>query len=483
MTANDSPLTAVRFSRLARRGVLLGLSPLQLTVTGLGAVTLLVALYTSGGTGAILTSPLWASAAATVWMPVSGRPAIEWAPVAAHWLLRRTRGQTRYRRRIARPRPAGTLALPGDAAALRLVEHPATGAAMVHDPHQATLTAIVEISARAFLLLDPGEQERRAHAWGRVLSTVCRSTRIHRLQVLDRTLPDSGSGLQEWWARRGVHDGSWPARIYQELIGRAGPAGERHVALVALSLDLRAASRAIRAAGGGMTGAAEVLRQDLDTLTSALRTASLNPSAPYTAGQLAVVLRAAYDPAASPLLDRHPGTGRDLASAGPVAVEERWDRMRSDSAHHAVYWISEWPRSDVYPGFLSPLLLTTGVRRAISIVYDPLRPDVAARTVRRQKVGHASDAAQRARIGQIEDAAMTAEAADVLQREADLARGHGILRRSGFIAVTAADEDALAAGCAVIEQAAIQASCEVRRCWGQQAQGFTAAAVPLCRGI
>ena len=34
-----------------------------------------------------------------------------------------------------------------------------------------------------------------------------------------------------------------------------------------------------------------------------------------------------------------------------------------------------------------------------------------------------------------------------------------------------------------IEQAAIQASCETRRLVGQQAQAFTAAALPLCRSV
>ena len=36
---------------------------------------------------------------------------------------------------------------------------------------------------------------------------------------------------------------------------------------------------------------------------------------------------------------------------------------------------------------------------------------------------------------------------------------------------------------AAIEQAAIQAGCETRLLLGQQAQAFTAAALPLCRGI
>ena len=97
--------------------------------------------------------------------------------------------------------------------------------------------------------------------------------------------------------------------------------------------------------------------------------------------------------------------------------------------------------------------------------------------------GAVPDAAQRARIGQIEDATQTAEYQDVLQQEADLTAGHGILRVSGLISVSAPSVDELEAAVAAIEQASIQASCETRRLVGQQAVAFTAAALPLCRTV
>ena len=122
----------------------------------------------------------------------------------------------------------------------------------------------------AFVLLDPGEQERRVTSWGRVLATVCRSGRIATLQVLERTLPDSGTGLAEWWASHGISDDSWAATTYAELIDRAGPAGERHATTLSLSLDMKAAARQIRTAGGGLRGAAAVLRQEMNTLVAAL---------------------------------------------------------------------------------------------------------------------------------------------------------------------------------------------------------------------
>jgi len=87
----------------------------------------------------------------------------------------------------------------------------------------------------------------------------------------------------------------------------------------------------------------------------------------------------------------------------------------------------------------------------------------------------------RARMGQIEDAERTAEFQDVLQQESDLTAGHGVLRYTGLIAVSARTEDKLEESVSAIEQAAVQASCETRRLVGQQAQAFAVAALPLCR--
>ncbi|MHA6750835.1 SCO6880 family protein [Dermacoccus nishinomiyaensis] len=474
-------LVPVKFSRLTRRGILLGLSVSQLIALGVGGAVLIGAFYAGAGMRMAYTAPIWGAAAAVTWIRIAGRPLVEWVPVAAWWLWRTTGAQLLYRRRIVTPRPAGTLALPGDMARLREYTDPETGAGMIHDPSGNTLSAVIQVSHPAFVLLDPAEQNRRVTSWGRVLATVCRSGRVATLQVLERTLPDSGQGLAEWWAAHGTHDDTWPSKTYQELINRAGPAGERHATTLTLSLDMKAAARQIRTAGGGIKGAANVLRQEMGTLSSALRSADLPPSGWLSPGQLAVMLRSAYDPAIGPTLERQGQIGQDLATAGPVAVTESWRRLRTDSGWHAVLWVSEWPRSMVYPGFLSPVLLSTGVQRSFSLICTPLRTELAARDIRKKKVEYVSDAAQRRRIGQIEDASQTAEYQDVLRQEADLTAGHGVLRYTGLIALTADTEDALDQAVTTIEQAAIQASCETRLLVGQQAQAFTAAALPLAR--
>ena len=52
---------------------------------------------------------------------------VEWMPAVTRWAWRSGHEQLTYRRRIIRPRPVGTLSLPGDAAALREWNDPSRG--------------------------------------------------------------------------------------------------------------------------------------------------------------------------------------------------------------------------------------------------------------------------------------------------------------------------------------------------------------------
>ena len=47
-----------------------------------------------------------------------------------------------------------------------------------------------------------------------------------------------------------------------------------------------------------------------------------------------------------------------------------WSTYRTDSAIHASYWISGWPRSDVGPAFLTPLLMQTSALRTVAVTIE-----------------------------------------------------------------------------------------------------------------
>src|SRR3954451_15005388 len=111
-TAHDYLLSTVQFSRLTRRGGILGSSGSNLVVVGTGAVVLVFALYFGGGESLIYVVPVLLLCAALAFVGVGGRKIVEWLPIVARWTWRSTGGQLLFRRHIVKPRPAGTLSLP-----------------------------------------------------------------------------------------------------------------------------------------------------------------------------------------------------------------------------------------------------------------------------------------------------------------------------------------------------------------------------------
>jgi hypothetical protein len=473
----------VRFGRRSSRGFAYGMSKTRLATVAVAFLVFAAAMVTSRGFGVIVTAPVWGSALLVAYVPVQNRKLVDWVPVVGHWWWRTLRGQHRFRARLLKPRPAGTLALPGDAARLRAITDETTGAALIHDPHLGTLTAVLRVSHGAFVLVDPATQAARADGWGRVLGGLATHDRgITRVQVLERAMPDAGVDVAAWWAKNGHHDGSWMANAYTELLAKAAPASERHETMVAITLSMSAVARSIREHGGGLRGAAAVMRQRMASFEAAIRGAELTPTGWLTDTGLAWALRTAYDPQAANALDGKP-VGRQLATAGPIAMDEEWARLRSDSGWHAALWITEWPRLEVVPGFLWPLVLAPQVRRSLSIVAEPVPTTTALKDVRTDRFDYLSDQVTRDRRGQITDYSTAQELEDVNQRDRELVSGHGDLRYAAFIAVSAPSEDALAAAVNEITNAAIESYCEVRPLWGEQGTGFAAAALPLGRGI
>lgn len=474
----------VTFARLSRRGVVVGLDLAQLIVLGVGLVVAIPSVYVGGVSALAVTSPIWGAAAVAAFARIGGRTVIAWAPVALHHLLRVVTRQTTYRATaVDQPTKEGRLALPGDAAALRHYTDATSGAVMVHDPHTRTLTAGLRVRHTAFMLADPAEQDRRARAWGNALAGFCTGTPIiSRIQTLERTLPESGVSADAYWRDHGVDDAGWAAESYRQLMDTSAPESERHESLISLSLDMRAASRQIREAGGGVPGAAVVLAEQLGLFASRMPSLDLRHDGWLTPDDLATILRGAYDPASHNALARHQ-VGRQLGTAGPLAITEEWGCFQADSAWHCVLWVAEWPRVQVPVDFLWPLLLTSGVRRTVSISYQPVAHHKAMRSVRHELLEHESDVRQRAKSDTLTTEAQRREHSDVARRERELVAGAGDMRYVGLVTVSAPDKAALQAAVQKVTIAAAEAHCELRVLYGQQTQAFTAGALPLGRGL
>lgn len=479
MTTPTPPVPLTRFGRRQTKGLLLGYSTPVVITVGVGLLILALAVFTAGAAGVAFAAPAWGALLAVGFVRWHGAPVIESVPLVAHWQIRKLTGQSRYRAKPDRPRPAGTMGLPGDAACLRFHEHPASGAVMVHDPYRRTLAATVRVSHPAFVLLDPGEQTRRVTGWSRVLAGLAATGTCAGIQVLEQVIPDPGRGVVGWWCDHGVRDGTWAAEEYETLMKVAAPSASRHRTLLTVTLDLRRAAGSITHAGRGVAATADVLAGDMANLETALRNAGLHVDGWLTADELAAVIRQAYDPELS-LATGDPGARLDL---GPAAVDEAWDHLRHDSGYSTVLWISDWPTAEVTPSFLHSLVFTPGVRRSLSLIAKPLDASEAMRAIRREKVDYLTDRVQKTKTGRILDASDEAEYDDVLARERALIAGHADMRYTGLLTLTATSLPGLRAAVATTQRAATSCMLETRVLYGRQAQGFTTAALPLGRPV
>lgn len=476
------PDVQVRFGRRSTRGLILGFSAPRVVALAIAASVAVAGLASGNAAGLVLTAVIWGPIGATAFVRVGGRPVVEWAGCAVGFGTRRAAGQNEYvATHPLKPRPAGTLALPGDAAALRLHVDQISGAAMIHDPHRQTLSATLAVSHPAFALLDTDDRAQRVSRWGRVYASLAQSGTCANIQIIEAAVPDPATGQVEWFARWGRRDGSWSSDEYEKLLDQVRLAAGTHRSTVTLTLDMKAANRAINAAGRGMVGAAEVLRLEGNALADALRQAGLNVAGWLAEAELAAVVRCAYDPAVE--LDPTTDAGANLAHAGPVAVSEHWDYLRHDSGYSTVLWISEWPRIDVAPDFLHSVIFAPGVRRSLCIIARPLSTQMALRQIRKEKTEAIADMAHKQRVGQIADLSDTQEYDDLLTRERSVVGGHTDVEFCGLLTVTAIDRDTLEVARSQVVQAASQATCEVRPLYGRQAQGFLCATLPIGRGV
>jgi Putative type VII ESX secretion system translocon, EccE len=516
-----------RFGPLERRGLVAGWRGGQIAAVAGGLLVAVLALrsHPTPATIVVALVSVVGGLALACW-PVAGRTGEEWAPTMARWwwsAVTRTRAQ-----RVPVPgagHVVGPDRVPGIAVAARsaadpkayketagaLRKTPFGGLALlsagsgpgggtlgvVRDGPARTYTAVLSVRGHSFALLGPADKERRVAEWASVLASLSRERSvIHRVQWLAASLPDDGRAVHAHLAGRSVLSDDAPARrSYGALLQGAGATTSRHEVLLAVQVrSAGPAARAVRAAGGGELGGCAVVLREADVLRRRLSEAGITVEGVLDPGSLAAVIRRAGDPRPS-----SSGRSADTASIGPsgspldrwgprrqgwpwpLASEVRWDCLRTDGAWHATYWIAEWPRVDVGPDFLGPMLLGS-VRRTVSVVMEPVNPSRAIRQVEQARTADLADSELRRRGGFLATARRSREEALVNRREEELADGHASFRFSGYVTVTAPTTDLLEGACEATEQAAGQCRLELRRLYGEQAQGLTCT-LPLGRGL
>lgn len=501
--------TGYRFGPLERRGLIAGWRGGQIAVVAAGVMVAIVVLRRRPTLPAIAVALVAVAACvAAAWWPVAGRTAEQWLPTVVRWGAAGAGGARRRRAGVDKRGhcigPDGASCLADGFARNRLApaSRPArrsrgvfTGlhvlgfdpgdgqgtAAVVYDERTRTYTAVLELLGHSFALLSGEEKERRVASWASVLSSLARDRSVvHRVQWLAATVPDDGAAVRDHLATRAaVAEDAAARRSYASLLQGAGAETCRHD--VHLAVQLRAtgtAARAMRSMGGGTRAACVLLGREVASLRRQLAAADVPVERVLDERALAALVRRSVDGAAARERGCPPcGVGWPW----PLVVEPEWAVLRADGSWHATYWIAEWPRVDVGPEFLSPLLLGS-VRRTVAVVMEPISPARAVRQAERARTADVADAELRRRGGFLATARRAREAEVAVRREEELADGHASFRFSGYVSVSAASREQLLAACDSTEHAASQCRLELRRLYGDQEEAFTCT-LPLARGL
>jgi len=488
-----------RFGDSIHRGPLGAVRPGQAALGLAGAVWAIACLDLSpSGTGLLagVSGLLIALASAT--MPVGGRTVEQWVPVVCGWLTSLVSGRARS---ICRPPGTSVTLLSGDSSrvlvrdgaspplralgAARIVGVDYRGGLVgaVSERRGRRLTSVLVAKAPGFALADLDEQEQRLAVWASVLQAAAHGA-VRRIAWVQRTAPAQGDGLARW-----LYDQRDPdidlasdriARSYLELMAHSAQAVQDHEVLIAVQVDT---ARLRRDHPGELQRA---LISACERVASGLERARVRTDRALTPGGLARALRVGYDPYAHAHLAalRAAGRGDELTerSAWPAAASESWGSYQVDAAVHATFEIAGWPRTDVGPAFLSPLLTGGTHVRSVAVCFAPLDPRRSLAQAEADVTRSETDRHQRHRLGQIETARHRQAQDATHQRESELAAGHTEVRLAGYITVTGTDPDELEQACEETITLAARSHLELRRLYGQQAHAFTFT-LPLCRGL
>lgn len=511
-----------RFGPLEKRGLVAGWRGGQIAVMAGGVVAAIVVLRGRPTVPRIAIAAMCVVlCAAVAWWPIGGRTVEQWLPTVVRWGGSGPPRRRRWRR-TANPgaghcigpdgRPClvgaagGAKAVParsldaGPFGALRILEFRPDGSersagsmdgagyggdpgsiGVVRDTHSRTYTAAMSVLGHSFALLGASEKEQRVGSWSAVLSSLARERPVlHRLQWVATTVPDDGAAVAAHLAANGrLAEGAAAHQSYRTLLRTSGAETCRHEVLLAVQLRVAGpVARAVRNLGGGDRAACAVLWRELSALRTQLMSADMPVERVLDERALAAAIRRS---------GQTPGpSGRACPPCGvgwpwPVALQSEWACVRADAMWHATYWIAEWPRVDVGPEFLAPLLLGS-VRRSVAVVMEPLSPTRAVRQAERARTADIADAELRRRGGFLATARRAKEAELANRRETELADGHASFRFSGYVTVSAPTREQLAAGCDATEQAASQCRLELRRLYGDQERALTCT-LPLGRGL
>jgi hypothetical protein len=468
----------------------------KVTLGQMVAIVVSIALPWLGiQTGSVVAFALLLGAGGTlVWLSfvrVGGRYVTEWVRPVAGALWSSVRRAHVYRGAVFGPNSLRyRMDLPGDLAGIRMLSAPnpdgTTRVGLILDEQADTVTAALLTEGTPIILEESSEQQSRLHDWEAVMESTCdEDTAITRWQLLFRSMPDSTNMAQQYYLDRAAERDSLPAQALRELVSKAAPAAQRHEVFFAVSFDLTRLAGDVKASGGDDDAIGVVVVERLAELQRQIMEARIPVRGWLSPAHYAAVIHTQFDPDSLPLYDMQSSERHELdpRTAGPSATERQWRAYLHDSAVSSTVWVHELPRRPVRANWLSPLLQQSDVRRSISLVAQPLPPSRAERSINNQRLAAAGTIYMKQKHGLVVDSRTEKELTAAQRLDDELAEGAGYFRYSMFVCCTAPDMEQLRRAVTSVRRRLTRVRCSAMVLYGEQDQGFFAAALPLARGL
>jgi len=360
--------------------------------------------------------------------------------------------------------------------------------AVVVDRRTGAMTGMLRVAGREFALIDRSEQERLLAGWGDALAAFCKErSPVEAVRWFEWSAPaDASAHLR--WSRDHIGPSADPDVVddYLDMVAASGPMSTRHETIVTVTVGGSSGGVGRRSRNRRDRAQVDTLRDELRLLADRLGSTGLAVDPPLSSTDVVEILRLRLDPFGAAASRTGGRTLADLAglhrvrNAGPMATSNEWTHVVIDNAVHACFAVVEWPRLEVPPNWMEPLLLHAGGTRTVAVHLEPVPPSKSQRQVDKDSTRLVVDAEQRSRSGFRVGARHRRAESDVAARESELVAGYCELEFCGLITVTAADVDTLERSCAEWEQIAAHAGIQLRRL---NAQHDTAFACTLPLGI
>jgi len=321
---------------------------------------------------------------------------------------------------------------------------------------------VVELP-HSFPLLGRSDQERFLDAWGQVLAgTAGQGSAVRRVSVIQRQVPDASNEAQEWIAAHPSDVDMMMRKDYAELIDQMGAAAATSEVLVGITCEIPLRTNV------------DPLVLEAEQFCARMETAGFVMS-PLSAGRFGAYLASVLT--GTPLANT---PSSDPAETGPLATEETWSTLRLDGRIHKTYVLAAWPRVQVGPTFLEPLL-TTPIANAIRTTAIHFEPVPSDRAMKKARTG--VTAAEMAMSRKAEKS-ITVTSADrqvqehALRREQALTYGHAEHHLMALTSISVETEVAMERATRTLEHAASKSNVVIKPAYATQGKAF-AAMLPL----